>query len=151
MRRLQRRVLYDLMYSCILYARVNLISHMVWRIIDNGVSCRWSETRFLFRRWSRPLEGGRSRQIYTRAYTYTTYDKYVTRYAYNVPILGFRNIIMYIVFTNVQCTYYMELLYRNTTTTTWPWIRSNIQQRSVTIIIIIIIYNETHIRTLPSS
>lgn len=35
----------------VLYARVNLISHMVWRIIDNGVS-RWSETGFLFRRWS---------------------------------------------------------------------------------------------------
>jgi len=46
--RLQHVNLY-VYYIWALYARVNLISHMVWQIIDNRVS-RWSETCFLFRR-----------------------------------------------------------------------------------------------------
>lgn len=48
--RLLRGPIYTRVYDMqALYARVNLISHTVWQIIDNRVS-RWSETCFLFRR-----------------------------------------------------------------------------------------------------
>lgn len=133
--RLQHVNLY-VYYIWALYARVNLISHMVWQIIDNRVS-RWSETCFLFRRRCISTPHGCDLCTFIYTYIYLCIYEYMTRIRITAVESDARNLYRYII---VYSYIYLEvmLLYRRRSTAIKIFMRTSRHMQCVFLFILYI-------------